>query len=310
MHEAHTPVLPPRRILCCVAQGSLSDAAIRATALLVERTGAKADLLHALELPNLLATRFGDAQITALSKDAVDRRESQLRGHFAHALSGLKLAGADPAAALEVVVGEPALRVVEEARARAADLIVLGENGHRRQLDFGGTARAVLAKADAHVWVQPRDTGGVRRVLVPLDLSASSLAALDGALSLAKSLGASLRVLHVFEDWPALAFGSAEAWVLPSSHDRETLRESAQAELERALAPVDWRGVEHEVRFVDGTPVETILSAAADVDLVVMGTHGRTGLAAALLGGVTYAVLRRSHTPVLALRTGGGRFHL
>lgn len=310
MSQAHTPALPPRRILCCVAEGSLSDAAVRATARLVERTGARADLFHALEMPALLSTRFSGEQVASLSKDAAERRKRQLQGHFAHALPGLKIAGKEPAAALEVAVGEPALRVVEEARARQVDLIVLGDNGHRRQLDFGGTARAVFAKADAHVWVQTRDTTQVRRILVPLDLSDSSLAALDGALALAGSLGASLRVLHVFEDWPALAFGSAEAWVLPSSYEREGLRESARAEFERALAGVDWRGVEHEAQLVDGLPVDTILAAAADADLVVMGTHGRTGLAAALLGGVTYAVLRRSHTPVLALRTGGGRFRL
>lgn len=310
MTQAHTPVLPPRRILCCVSEGSLSDAAIRATARLVESTGARADLFHALEMPPLLSTRFDGELVAGLSKDAVVRRRRQLQGHFAHALPGLKVGGEEPSNLLEVAVGEPALRVVEEARARKVDLIVLGDNGHRRQLDFGGTARAVFAKADAHVWVQTRDTTAVRRILVPLDLSASSLAALDGAIVLAKALGAAVRVLHVFEDWPALAFGTAETWVLPSSYDRESLRQSARAELERTLAQVDWRGVEHQTQLADGLPVETILSAAAEADLVVMGTHGRTGLSAAILGGVTYAVLRRSHTPVLALRTGGGKFRL
>jgi len=310
MTSSHTPVLPPRRILCGVAEGHLSDAAVRATARLVERTGAQAELLHALKLPTLLATRFAHEQVATLSDDAAVRRARQLREHFAHALGDVRVRGLEPAAALEVVVGDPARRMVEEARARAVDLIVLGDNGHRRQLDFGGTGRAVLAKTDAHVWLQPRETGAVRRVLVPVDLSESSLAALDGALALTAALGASLRVLHVFEDWPALAFGSAEAWVLPSSYDRASLRDAARSELELALAGVDWRGVDHEVRFVEGTPVEMILEESADVDLVAMGTHGRTGLAAALLGGVTYAVLRRAHTPVLALRTGGGRFHL
>jgi len=310
MTEAHTPVLPPRRILCAVAEGTLSDAAIRATARLAEGTGAKADLLHALKLPALLATRFDAHLIEGISKDARERRRDQLRGHFSHALEGVTLCGRTPAEALEVVVGDPSKVVIEEARSRKADLIVLGDNGHRRQLDFGGTARAVLAKADAHVWVQTRDTADVRRVLVPVDLSESSLKALDGALHVAEALGASVRVIHVFEDWPALAFGAAEAWVLPATYDRDTLRSSAKAELERAMAEVDWRGVVHEVHCVDGSPVETILAAADGADLIAMGTHGRTGLAAALLGGVTYAVLRRSHTPVLALRTGGGRFHL
>jgi nucleotide-binding universal stress UspA family protein len=310
MTESHTPVLPPRRILCAVAEGTLSDAAIRAAARLAERTGARTDLVHALEMPNLLATRFTREQVSGIAEDARKRRGDQLRGHFAHALEGVQIGGRTAAEALEVVVGDPARVVIEQAAGRGADMIVLGDNGHRRQLDFGGTARAVLAKADAHVWVQTRDTASVRRMLVPVDLSQSSLTALDGALSMAQALGASVRVLHVFEDWPAFAFGAAEAWVLPASFDRESLRQRAQSELERAMAEVDWRGVEHEVHCVDGSPVETILSAAQDADLIAMGTHGRTGLAAHLLGGVTYAILRRAHTPVLALRTGGGRFHL
>ena len=310
MTTSHTPVLPPRRILCGVAEGHLSDAAVRATARLVERTGAQAELLHALKMPSLLAPRFAGEQAESISDDAAVRRARQLREHFAHALGDMKIGGVEPAAALEVVVGDPARRMVEESRARAVDLVVLGDNGHRRQLDFGGTARAAGATRARRTWPAPRDTGAVRRVLVPLDLSDSSRAALDGALALTAALGASLRVLHVFEDWPALAFGSAEAWVLPSSYDHGSLRDSARSELEHFLAGVDWRGVAHEVRFVEGTPVETILEESADVDLVAMGTHGRTGLAAALLGGVTYAVLRRTHTPVLALRTGGRRYHL
>jgi len=310
MTATHTPSLPPRRILCAVAEGSLSDAAIVATARLVERTGARADLVHALEMPTLLSAHFGGEQAQALAADAAERRGEHLREHLAHALGDLRIGDRTPGQALEVFVGAPSKVVIGEARRRAIDVIVLGDNGHRRQLDFGGSARAVLAKADAHVWLQTRDSGPVRRVLVPLDLSESSPRTLASALTLARALGASVRVLHVFEDWPAMAFGSAEAWVLPSGFDRDGLRASSHEAFERMLAGVDWQGVEHEARFVDGTPVETILSAAADVDLIAMGTHGRTGLSASLLGGVTYAVLRRTHTPVLALRIPGGRFHL
>lgn len=310
MTEAHTPVLPPKRILCAVAEGTLSDAAIRATSQLAAATGARADLVHALEMPTLLSTRMSHELVESITKDATVRRGDQLRGHFAHALVGVKIGDRSLDDALEVLPGAPSKVVIEEARSRHADLIVLGDNGHKRQLDFGGTARAVLAKADAHIWVQSRESASTRLVLVPVDLSQSSLNALDGALHVAKALGAAVRVVHVFEDWPAMAFGAAEAWVLPPTHDREALRKGAREELDRAMAEVDWRGVEHEVHFLEGAPVDSILAAAGDVDLIAMGTHGRTGLAAALLGGVTYAVLRRSHTPVLALRTGGGRFHL
>jgi len=63
-----------------------------------------------------------------------------------------------------------------------------------------------------------------------------------------------------------------------------------------------WRGVAHTSTFADGAPTEKILELSEAADLVVMGTHGRTGLASVLLGNVAYGVLKRSEKPVLALR--------
>ena len=62
----------------------------------------------------------------------------------------------------------------------------------------------------------------------------------------------------------------------------------------------DWRGIPWDARLFDDTPEQTILELQDDFDLIVMSTHGHSGLAAAILGSVAYSVLRRVHTPTLA----------
>ena len=64
----------------------------------------------------------------------------------------------------------------------------------------------------------------------------------------------------------------------------------------------DFLGVEHSIEFVEDHPVHRVLAEQDSVDLVVMGSHGRTGLSAALLGNVAYSVIRDGHVPVVALR--------
>ena len=63
----------------------------------------------------------------------------------------------------------------------------------------------------------------------------------------------------------------------------------------------DWGGVEHSTAFLDGAAIEGILDRSVGSDLVVIGTHGRTGLSLAVLGGVAHAVLRGSQVPILAV---------
>jgi len=64
----------------------------------------------------------------------------------------------------------------------------------------------------------------------------------------------------------------------------------------------DWGGVDHGTSFVEGVPAEVILARADWADMIAMGTHGRTGFAAALLGSVAYSVVRHATKPVLVVR--------
>lgn len=135
-----------------------------------------------------------------------------------------------------------------------------------------------------------------RKIFFPTDFSPASEAAMPLALSLAKDRGATLVIVHVEE--PPAAYGGGEMfYTVP-----DVTTENNQKRLE-ALAPKD-AGVPYELRLVTGSPAATLVRMAEeeDADLIVMGTHGRTGLMRVLMGSVAEAVVRRAKCPVLTLR--------
>lgn len=145
----------------------------------------------------------------------------------------------------------------------------------------------------------------VSRVLVPIDFSPSARAALEYATFLAGKLGAELEVLHVWE--PPGYVGPDTLALLPVPAGQpgwQQTRSEVQREVERFIASTAARPARLTVRIEAGEPSDTILRTASDggADLVVMGTHGRTGLARLLIGSVAEAVLRRSPCPVLTIR--------
>jgi universal stress protein A len=146
----------------------------------------------------------------------------------------------------------------------------------------------------------------ITRILVPVDFSPSAGAALDYAAFLAGKHGAELTVLHVWEaqghvgpdarSMLPIGAGGQPGW--------EHVRVEVRREVELFLGKAGIRPRGAAVRVEAGEPSDTILQVAKDVgaDLVVMGTHGRTGLSRLLIGSVAEAVLRRSTCPVLTIR--------
>jgi universal stress protein A len=149
----------------------------------------------------------------------------------------------------------------------------------------------------------------IRRILVPVDFSAPSRAALAYAARIAADAKAALHVLHVWEEPRYSWSGGGEiAGDAPTGHAAlgQFVRTRAGAELERLLREIeDAAHVRVFGRLDMGDPFEAILKAAktGGFDLVVMGTHGRTGLAHVLLGSVAERVVRHAPCPVLTLRT-------
>ena len=137
-----------------------------------------------------------------------------------------------------------------------------------------------------------------KKILVATDFSTGSDEALDEAIEIGKPSGAELEVLHVLELAEEFPFGTtyfdADYGVLYAGIDRQL---SQRADRVRAA------GIACETKIIDGAAVNEITkrSRAIDADLIVVGTHGRTGLAHALMGSVAERVVRRASCPVLTV---------
>ena len=137
--------------------------------------------------------------------------------------------------------------------------------------------------------------------LVPLDFSEQANQALDYAINLASKLDARLTLLHVIQSVP---LGGADMGVtLPYAYLQDLEAEIMQS-MESYLARVTAAGLEGATVVIHGVPFHEILETAKTqlVDLIIMGTHGRTGLQHVLLGSVAEKVVRLAPCPVLVAR--------
>lgn len=136
----------------------------------------------------------------------------------------------------------------------------------------------------------------MKKILVPTDFSHTGDAALKYASSMARDQGATLVIAHVEE--PPIAYAGGEFYYgIPNP---------TPAELRKMLGevkPTD-PNVAYEHRLVSGHPATAICKLAQEegVDLIVLGTHGRTGLTRLLMGSVAEEIVRRAPCPVMTFR--------
>ena len=144
----------------------------------------------------------------------------------------------------------------------------------------------------------------VKRILVPTDFSETADKALAYAKDLAPKLGASLHLVHVYRDPYAVAACAPEVYAtVPAEVRARALDEVRERLFERLDADEELR-LRGSRGIVRGLVAPQIVDYAAmnDIDLIVMGTHGRRGVAHLLLGSVAEHVLRTAECPVLTVR--------
>lgn len=133
-------------------------------------------------------------------------------------------------------------------------------------------------------------------ILVPLDFSGGAERALDCAIALAQQMQSRLTLLHVVYLPPAV-----EVDLTPYLAEMET---EAKRSMETCIERVREAGLAGDVRVVQGVPYREIIdiAQAQQADLIVMGTHGRTGLGHLFLGSVAEKVVRLASCPVMVIR--------
>ncbi len=276
---------------------------------LAQQYGAELHMLHAnaaLEYaPHVLAQQFPNhEQITA------QLRELALR-HMSAALSARE---AEQVRVQQVYQNGISVApvILSYASANDIDLIVMGTHGRRGlgHLLLGSVAEEIVRMATCPVLtIRERKTPTVatklERIFVPVDFSEPSRQALLYAKVLAQSHGARLQLLHVVEDLRYPSFYMAERFAYFDLRPEVATR--AQEELEQFYRDTIDAQVSADLHVIEGgAPYEIVKFAEKQAsDLIVIATHGLTGLEHLLMGSVAENVVRRASCPVLTVKTFG-----
>ncbi len=144
----------------------------------------------------------------------------------------------------------------------------------------------------------------IRSILLPTDFSDCANYALSSAASLARTFKASLVCVHVIEPIVPTVGYTGMTEPLPIADISEQLEDSAERELPKIAACDECAGLEVEELIVHGEAASEIVRVAKEraIDLIVISSHGRTGLGRILFGSTAEAVVRHAHCPVLVVK--------
>jgi nucleotide-binding universal stress UspA family protein len=144
--------------------------------------------------------------------------------------------------------------------------------------------------------------GPIKKILAPVDFSPGSDAAAEYAVELAQQLGARVTLFHAYFFPVSIPFPDGSVYV-PSAESIAELATSTVRDLKALRERLQSRGAKIDITSSEGPAKEVIARVAAEggYDLIVLGTHGRTGLAHLLLGSVAEHVVRTSSCPVLTI---------
>ena len=203
--------------------------------------------------------------------------------------------------------GEPWEEILRESESYGADLIIMGSLRIGGRLALGSTAHRVIRGASMPVMViGPRSRFcDIEKILVPVDRSEASKAALRLAAYFAGRLGVSLKLFHVVNESPIRYFSSLSG--LAGDEKEELLSEyvvAAQEYLRKLSRMEELADIPVETLVVIGDPVQEILREVqkSDCQLVVMSTRGRGHLGRFIIGSVTGGVISQATRPVVVVK--------
>jgi nucleotide-binding universal stress UspA family protein len=294
-----------RRLLHPVEFTEPAPAATRHALALARDHGAELLLLHVLDAPH------PQMEVIAPGFDLeryYEQMEQRTRERLAKTIPEEESGGVR--LSVHVARGKPSLAIVDFAREQQIDLIVMPTRRLRTvdRLLLGATAGRVVRRAPCPVLTVPPSSrvepGAFHKIVHPTDFSEFSDLALPLAMALADRYQAELTLLHVMTLWNADP--ANPEWRFPELPAQQL--EAIEAAALRALrsrekqAPASAKVVRKTVRGFD--PDQDIIDAAEEIgaDLIVMATHGRSGVAHFLLGSTTEKVVRHARCPVMTIR--------
>lgn len=271
-----------------------SDRALRRATLLAREFAASLTLVHSVD----------DDQPRSLidNQQEIAKKILAEQAHWLTEIDGI-------ACTYEVVLGDPFEGIATAAKTFSPDLLVIGP--HRRQVlkdVFTGTTaeRTVRASRAPVLMANGVPAGPYRHILVAVDMSESSASAVEAVKRLGLAGNTHVTVLYVFD---AIGVGMiANSAIADESVNlyTEGERKAAEKALAAFLTHIGFEPNSQVLRFNETSAGDVIIATADELsaDLVIIGTHGRTGLARLMLGSVADTVLRSSNCDVLAAPPG------
>ena len=279
-------------IVTAVDGSALALDGVRWAALAAQRENRPLRVVSVVEPPIL---QYGSAIAMAQAYADASRAFAEGALDIARDVIGEAAPGVD--ATVEILDGRPAL-VLRELSSRA-HLMVLGRRGLGgvTGLLLGSVSTDVVAHADCPVVVVPESPRTSGPVVVAVDGSPVSSAAIDAAFEQASFLQAPLIAVHTYG-------GNAGAAYFDRLHDeRQQLTDEAHEALGSQLAGAlgDYPDVSVTTAVTTEAPATQILESAADAQLIVMGSRGRGGFRGLLLGSTSQSVLQVATCPVMVV---------
>jgi len=295
-----------QRILVPTDFSKYADQAFRYAADLAKDFGAALSILHVVPEGDL---REIYAYPQDIDLDQIIRDQQRIAGErFKQMVAGEASRGV--AFETTIYAGKPFLEIVNAAKGKKANLIVMATRGRTglSHLFMGSVAEKVVRMAPCPVLTmksreeEPSAASlKISHILCPIDFSDPSKGALQYAIAFAQKYQAKLTLLHVIQ-MNIYAVDELHSGVIPAEMLGE-LGRKATAELDTLASGTEAASLDVSTKVAHGVPFLQILAEAkeSNVDLVVMATHGRTGLRYALMGSVAEKIVREADCPVLTV---------
>jgi len=300
------------KILVPIDFSEHSRDAFRVAASLRKEFGAQLSLLHVFDVSQLLGlgwSLYGES----LEGEILARMQHDAEAALNKFLDDIGFQNED--IKLITTRGKPFVEIIRTARDEEADMIVMGTHGRRglKLLFMGSNAEKVVRKAPCSVMTvrhneaDPVEPFPPKKILVPTDFSLTSERSMTTAVILAAKYECKIILLHVLSE---LRVEDALHWIDYTSVTKseeeieEEIRNRAFRELDNFIEKFRSYDVKIEPMVVEDRPDEGITHVAENenASLIVMGTHGRTGISHLLMGSTAEKVVRSSRCPVLTIK--------
>ena len=302
-------MLQLQKILFPTDFSKCAEQALAHAVFLAEESRAEIHVLHVITIfqdqPSVVSNEI--AETKEMVKKLEDVAEKQLNKILnSHSSDDVKIT-------TEIKRGiSAAPAILEYASDNNIDLIVMGTHGRRGlgHLLLGSAAEEVVRLAPYPVFTirelkEPKSVMKVNNILVPVDFSNHSQKALSYASEIAQSYNAQLQVLHIIEEtmYPAFSVtGKSSIFDLVPG-----IKDDSRKRIEKMLQEFVSDKLKSKVFVRGGRAANDIIKFAKEnsTDLIVIATHGLTGLEHMLLGSVTEKVVRMAHCPVFTVKAFG-----